>query len=43
MPDSQPAASWPDAVADMAERSNLTPDTQRLIERYLVTLSSATR
>jgi hypothetical protein len=39
-PHEQPAASWPGHVAEMAERAGLTPESQRLLEQYLITLAS---
>lgn len=41
MPTDQPADRWPGHVAEMAERSGLTPQAQRALEQYLITLASA--
>ncbi|MBK7536307.1 MAG: hypothetical protein IPI49_13265 [Myxococcales bacterium] len=41
MPSEQPAEDWPTHVAEMAERSGLTPHTQKVLEQYLVTLARA--
>ncbi|MEZ4403281.1 MAG: hypothetical protein R3B06_24865 [Kofleriaceae bacterium] len=35
-PDDHPAAAWPAEVAEMRERSNLTPAQAETITRYLV-------
>lgn len=41
LPSEQPAEAWPHHVAEMAERSGLTPQTQALLEQYLITLARA--
>jgi cytochrome c5 len=39
MPLDQPASEWPRHIAEMSVRAGLTPETERLVEMYLVTLA----
>ena len=40
-PSSQTPESWPGHIAEMRERSKLTPDEVVLIERYVITVASS--
>jgi mono/diheme cytochrome c family protein len=43
VPGAQPAASWPSAVDEMADRARLSPREADVVVRYLVAVAEAAR